>query len=106
MPVAVPAPRVAPWKRPAPREDLLLVGLAAHRVVEPRELEVGLVGLAAAAVEEDVAKRRSGGSSADEASGEPRRGLVAEVPEARVVGELAHLRRDGVGDLVCGRGRR
>jgi hypothetical protein len=84
---------------PAARHDSRLAGVAAHRVVEPRQPEGGLVGLAPAGAEEDVAQPPVGGQQPRQAPGQPGRRLAAEVPERGVVGQLAHLGGHRLGDL-------
>jgi hypothetical protein len=86
---------------PAPRQDARLSRLAAHGVVEACEAKVGLVGFAAAVVEEHVAQAPVGRQQAYHLFRQASGRLVAEVPEGGVVGDLAHLGGDGVGDLAA-----
>jgi hypothetical protein len=84
---------------PAARQHLLALVVAAHRVIQAGDAEVGLVGIGATGGEEKVIELAIGGEQRREPLTETDGGLVGEVPERRVIGHPPHLLCDRVGDL-------
>src|SRR5437879_4037444 len=80
------------------RYDLLLLGAAEDVVVEPDELDVGLVGVRAGHAVKDPAHAET--DAADDALRELDHRLVRVAGIGVVVGKLQRLRVDSVGDFL------
>ncbi|MEJ1967180.1 MAG: hypothetical protein WDN03_00875 [Rhizomicrobium sp.] len=80
------------------REDLFLLGLAARIGGVPGELDLGVVGLRAGIGEEHLADRER--RDLLQLLGQRDGGLVALAAEQMAEGELAHLLRRDLGQLV------